>query len=123
MGHHNGLGGALSTFNRDATLNKVGIAEATAVGEELERMGITETFDLIVVSPFTRTLETAAFMLGSRARSLPTVVQPLCAEHTLARSTMQQGDRGSTAEELQAIFPTEQFPQYDFATLQEYCTS
>ena len=32
----------------------------------------------------------------------PVVVTPLCAEHTLARSALQQGDRGSSAAELRA---------------------
>jgi len=123
MGHHQDLGGALSIFNRDATLNDVGRAQASAVGDELQRTGISESLDLVVVSPFTRTLETAALALGTRARSVKTIVQPLCAEHTLARSTMQQGDRGSSPEELRRAFPLEDFPQYDFSCVADYCES
>lgn len=123
MGHHQDLGGALSIFNRDATLNDVGRAQASAVGDELQRTGISESLDMVVVSPFTRTLETAALALGTRARSVKTIVQPLCAEHTLARSTMQQGDRGSSPEELRRAFPVEDFPQYDFSSVADYCAS
>lgn len=120
MGYHNDLGGALSLFNRDATLNEVGCKQACATGEVL-RERVTAAIDLVVVSPFTRALETAAHMLGPIAHGIPTLVEPLCAEHTLARSAMQQGDRGSTAEELRRVFPQERYQQYDFSRLEQYC--
>ena len=73
-----------------------------------------------VVSPFTRTLQTACHLLGddigapvvcadnaalpARAHDgnqlLPTLVQPLCAERTDVLSHMGRGNRGSTADEL-----------------------
>eukprot|EP00930_Biecheleria_cincta_P088625 TRINITY_DN77886_c0_g1_i1.p1 TRINITY_DN77886_c0_g1~~TRINITY_DN77886_c0_g1_i1.p1 ORF type:complete len:463 (+),score=67.74 TRINITY_DN77886_c0_g1_i1:130-1518(+) len=123
MGHHNDLGGALSVFNRDATLNKVGHEQACAMRDFMVSLGVVHDLDLLVVSPFTRALETAAQLLGPLAQCTPTIVQPLCAEHTLARSTMQQGDRGSTAAELRQTFPEEEFPQFDFSPLEQYCSS
>lgn len=122
MGRHNDLSGVLSVFNRDASLNDVGRAQAHATGRVLEESGITDSFDLVVVSPFTRALQTAAGILGRNADRIPTVVQPLCAEHTLLRSALQQGDRGSTAEELARAFPPDRFPQYNFTSLSEYCS-
>eukprot|EP00927_Polykrikos_kofoidii_P012396 TRINITY_DN15339_c0_g1_i1.p1 TRINITY_DN15339_c0_g1~~TRINITY_DN15339_c0_g1_i1.p1 ORF type:complete len:590 (-),score=92.66 TRINITY_DN15339_c0_g1_i1:125-1726(-) len=123
MGHHNDLGGALSLFNRDATLNEVGCRQAFLVGSRLQSAGVLGVLDLVVVSPFTRALETAARVVGEAGRHIPTLVQPLCAEHTLARSQMQQGDRGSTAQELRKSFPPSEFPQYDFSPLEDYCAS
>jgi broad specificity phosphatase PhoE len=35
MGHHNDMGGALSIFNRDATLNEVGQQQAAAAQVQL----------------------------------------------------------------------------------------
>jgi len=74
MGHHNDLGGALSLFYRDSSLNCIGQEEAASAGDEMERVGIRKILDLIVVSPFTRTLETAAGLLGSYARVIPTII-------------------------------------------------
>jgi len=121
MGHHNDMGGALSVLHRDSPLNELGWAQARVTGAVLEQAGITKAFDLVVVSPFTRALETAVGLLGTYAPAIPTFVQPLCAEHTLARSALQQGDRGSTAEELLRRFPPDQYQQYDFSSLQTYC--
>lgn len=120
MGHHNDMGGALSMFNRDSSLNEVGQRQAEQVGVALMRAGIIHALDLVVVSPFTRALETAVGIMGEH--EVPTIVQPLCAEHTLFRSAVQQGDRGSTPEELSRQFPVERFPQFDqFRTVEAYC--
>ena len=123
MGHHNDMGGALSLFNRDATLNDVGQQQCRAVHETLTATGALRSLDLVVVSPFTRALETAATVLGESAGRPLTFVHPLAAEHTLLRSAMQQGDRGSTAEELRRRFPAADFPQYDFTPVEEYCAA
>ncbi len=86
MGHHNDAGGALSVFNRDATLNDIGHQQAHKSGEALQAVGFLPRLDLIVVSPFTRTLETAVGILGGYCRpKLRTIVHPLAAEHTLQR--------------------------------------
>ena len=124
MGHHNDLGGGLSMFNRDATLNEVGRMQSEAAGAVLAATGQLARLDLVVVSPFSRTLETAALLLSAavdRGHTIPTVVHPLAAEHTLLRSAMQQGDRGSTAAELRLAFPAAEYPQFDFSTIDEYC--
>ena len=124
MGHHNDMGGGLSLFNRDASLNKVGKAQAEAVGAVLAASTHFEKLDLVVVSPFRRTLETAAHMLAAapnRGHDIRTVVHPLAAEHTLLRSGLQQGDRGSTAAQLRELFPSAEYPQYDFDEIDRYC--
>jgi hypothetical protein len=46
------------------------------------------------------------------------VVHPLAAEHTLLRSAMQQGDRGSKAAELRERFPAAEHPQFDFGEVE-----
>ena len=121
MGHHNDGGGAASFANRDATLNSVGQEQAKASGEALLNAGVLEQFDLVVVSPFTRTLETAAHLMGvsPKGGQIPTIVHPLAAEHTLRRAVVQQGDRGSTTDTLRKQFKG--YPQYDFATVDSYC--
>jgi hypothetical protein len=125
MGHHNDLGGGLSLFNRDATLNRVGRTQAEAAAAVLGNCGLLDQLDLVVVSPFTRTLETAALLLAAasegRRDSVRTIVHPLAAEHTLLRSGLQQGDRGSTAAELREAFPLAQYPQFDFSQIDRYC--
>lgn len=88
MGHHNDMHGGLSLFNRDASLNHVGVAQAEAAGAVLAASGQFERIDLVVVSPFRRTLETAATLLSAAENSghdIRTVVHPLAAEHTLLR--------------------------------------
>lgn len=121
MGKHNDLSGVLSVFNRDASLNEIGFRQSRIAGEALRESGSLALIDLVVVSPFTRALQTAAGMLGEGASGIPTIVQPLCAEHTLLRSALQQGDRGSTAQELEQAFPKSEFPQYDFSSVESYC--
>lgn len=122
MGKNNDLRGALSLFNRDACLNSVGHAQGAALGEALESSGVAAVLELVVVSPFVRALETASALVGERGARIATIVQPLCAEHTLLRSAVQQGDRGSTAAQLLQRFPREQFPQFDFGPLEDYCS-
>jgi len=124
MGHHNDMHGGLSMFNRDASLNHVGVAQAEAAGAVLAASSQFEKLDLVVVSPFRRTLETAAHMFAAapdRGRSIRTLVHPLAAEHTLLRSGVQQGDRGSTAAQLRELFPASDYPQYDFDEIDRYC--
>lgn len=122
MGRHNDLRGAVSAVNRDAGLNAAGREQARTMADALCQFGVASDLDLVVVSPFKRTLEMAALMLGPRATSSSTCVQPLCAEHTLRRSAVQRGDRGSTVDELTRAFPAEEFPQYDFGTVRTYCS-
>jgi hypothetical protein len=126
MGHHNDMHGGLSLFNRDASLNHVGVSQAEAAGAVLAASGHFDKLDLVVVSPFRRTLETAAHMLlaaQDSGHSIRTVVHPLAAEHTLLRSGLQQGDRGSTAEQLRKLFPATDYPQYDFEEINRYCAA
>ena len=126
LGHHTDMHGGLSLFNRDASLNQVGISQAEAAGAVLAASGHFDKLDLVVVSPFRRTLETAAHMLlaaQDRGHSIRTVVHPLAAEHTLLRSGLQQGDRGSTAEQLRELFPATDYPQYNFEEIDRYCAA
>ena len=70
------------------------------------------TFDALVVSPFTRTLETAAILCESQTNKtgMTTVVTPLAAEHNggkwrdddmnKATSLVARGDHGSNKEIL-----------------------
>ena len=66
----------------------------------LRSVGGYDANTLVIVSPFRRALQTAAEVLGDDARSMKTIVAPLAAEHTLYRSAVQKGDRGSTATHL-----------------------
>lgn len=59
MGSHNCFYGVGSIMNEDAELNDCGKAQACMVGDILRRKGITAALDRVVVSPFTRTLQTA----------------------------------------------------------------
>jgi hypothetical protein len=127
--------------------------QAEAAGAVLGATGHLERLDLVVVSPFRRTLETAAVLLAcaeNAGHATPTIVSPLAAEHTLLRSGVQQGDRGSTgaprarcvawagqfvrtgcfrssnllcwaAAELREAFPEAEYPQFDFSTVDQYC--
>eukprot|EP00755_Sulcionema_specki_P013336 Sspe_Gene.53744::Locus_29681_Transcript_1_1_Confidence_1.000_Length_3355::g.53744::m.53744 len=122
MGFHNDLHGAASHANRDAYLNPVGVLQAKRVGKLLRAAGVLEAVGLLVVSPFKRALETALFVFERDARYTPTLIQPLAAEHTLARSAVQQGDRGSLSSELRACFPSSDYPQLDFSTVDTYAT-
>jgi broad specificity phosphatase PhoE len=122
MGYHNDAFGTASFANRDADLNHVGQDEANLLGEVLRDTTLFQENLLIVVSPFTRALQTLLGIMGGETSwKFPTIVQPLCAEHTLSRSTIQQGDRGSTREELEQKFPPELYPMLDFSTIDRYC--
>jgi len=133
MGHHNDVAGLYSFHNRDADLNRVGIEEATLVGEHLREHGILGSCDnqttplvekyLLVISPFRRTIQTAINIMGSDSWSVPTVIEPLAAEHTFRLAAVQQGDKGSDAKKLREWFPLAKHPQLDFTPLDEYCTS
>ena len=82
------------------------------------------SWDLVVVSPFRRTLETCALVLGDTATRRRTVVQPLCGEHCGGafgsnldelnrwRAMVARGDLGSQPERLREIFDAETYPQY-----------
>jgi len=147
MGSHNSYKGMGSIMNEDAELTSCGAAQARAVGSRMRSAGVIGAVDVAVVSPFTRTLQTAAYLLGedigsptdfnSAARAerfghdlaptaasgrpgpVETVVQPLCAEDTMARSHLCRGNRGSTAEEL-ARRP-EFSGVFDWGELVRYC--
>ena len=118
-GYHNDLGGLMSPLSRDPWLTSLGREEAHLSCNVLKEV----PFSLAVVSPFTRTLETASIILGAdRAKNLPTVLQPLAAEHNggkwndddlnAATSYVARGDHGSPMEELNKRFPSNDFPQY-----------
>ena len=118
-GYHNDLGGLMSPINADPHLTSLGREEAELSQEALRNI----PFDLVIVSPFTRTLETAYLVLGKeRASMLPTIVEPLAAEHNggqwndddlnAATSVVARGDHGSPGTELARRFPVDKFPQY-----------
>lgn len=127
MGYHNQAYGSHSYFQRDAELNIVGVEQAKLIGSLFRN--VTGLFDLdsyngrllFVVSPFTRTLQTLVHLMGKKEWDIPTIIQPLCAEHTLEWSVVQQGDRGSTPQKLRQLFPVDQYPQFDFDPVSKYC--
>eukprot|EP00038_Savillea_parva_P020496 m.31500 g.31500 ORF g.31500 m.31500 type:complete len:679 (+) comp4809_c0_seq1:61-2097(+) len=122
MGKHNDLKGAFSYANRDAELNMVGREQCSMVGNSLRTNGILDELDLAVVSPFRRTIQTANTIFGPEGKRIRTYIQPLCAEHTFNWSKVQQGDRGSTPQELLEQFPDSEFPQYrQFEDITTYC--
>jgi hypothetical protein len=121
MGYHNDVMGAFSFLNRDAQLNEVGmhlcafcyyffvclfvcfqqeflhrsfagVQQAECLGRLFRTRGLLERKNqLLVISPFIRTLSTAVSLFGQKQWSVPTIISPLCAEHTFARSHFQQG--------------------------------
>jgi len=131
MGHHNDAFQTASFMNRDADLNRVGISQATETGNVLRASGLFERPLLVVISPMTRTIQTALQVFGSDEWEHPTILQPLAAETSVASrlpgprlarkalANVQQGDHGSTAADLSKKFG--QHPQFDFATLGDYC--
>ena len=84
MGHHNDAFQTASFMNRDAELNRIGIAQALKVGEILRSAGLFAQRLLVVVSPFCRTLQTAVTVIGTDTWEHPTIVQPLAAETSVA---------------------------------------
>jgi broad specificity phosphatase PhoE len=128
MGFHNQAYGTHSYFQRDAELNTIGIEQSKLIGSLFRNT--TKLFDLdsyggklaIVVSPFTRTLKTLIYLMGCKSWHVPTIIQPLCAEHTLEWSVVQQGDRGTSATKLKTIFPAAEYPQFDFSKVDKYCS-
>ena len=120
--HHNDMGGLMSPFKRDPYLTSLGREEATITSTVLSNANVT--FDKLVVSPFTRTLETAAIISGSQLNKeqMPTIVSPLAAEHNggkwkdddmnKATSVVARGDHGSNKDKLLERFPPATFPQY-----------
>jgi hypothetical protein len=59
-GFHNDVGGLSNVGNRDALLSPLGIEQAKKLKDLLSRV----TFDMLVVSPMRRTLETSLHVLG-----------------------------------------------------------
>lgn len=134
MATHNTYAGMGSLVGQDPELNMCGLSEARLVGELFMEKGILDAVDLVVVSPFTRTLQTTCQLLGGtmgppldsaagalpvRGQLLPTLVQPLCAERTDALSHMGRGNRGSTAEELSR--GRLELREFDLDVLEAYC--
>ena len=121
MGYHNDLHGVASHQNRDAALNHVGILQATRCGSVLYNSGIFTEKTLVIISPFKRALQTAKLSMSACTpgllKKLTILVTPYAAEHTLPRSTVQQGDRGSVVSDLKVLFP-----EYDFSLTEQYCT-
>lgn len=66
-------------------------------------------FDQCIVSPFTRTLQTFSIIMRDR-EPIETVINPLCAEHSLIFSKIAKGDRGTKQEELQLKFQADTYP-------------
>ncbi|CAE7581445.1 unnamed protein product [Symbiodinium natans] len=64
MGAHNTYAGMGSIVSEDAEINDCGKAQAEAVGDCLREAGVLPAFHMAVVSPFTRTLQTARAVLG-----------------------------------------------------------
>jgi len=125
-GFHNDVGGLSNVGNRDALLSPLGIEQSQALGSELRDV----PFDMIVVSPMRRTLQTSIHVLGDKATSAKTIIQPMAAEHNggtftndrmnQARSVVARGDLGSTPETLRTSFPFDQYPQFsEFSSLNE----
>mmetsp|Transcript_23605 Transcript_23605/g.67668 ORF Transcript_23605/g.67668 Transcript_23605/m.67668 type:complete len:451 (-) Transcript_23605:58-1410(-) len=65
MGDHNAFHGMNSLVSEDAALNECGMAQAERVGDLLRDAGVIAQLGLVVVSPFTRALQTARLMLGA----------------------------------------------------------
>lgn len=120
VGHaRRGLG---ATVARDTPLNDKGVLDARGVGEQLERTGVMDALDLVVVAPSRCALDAASTLLGHRAASLETLVEPLCASRVKPHSQLiKRGDLGSTKLQLRGMFPKHKFPQYDFRSLDAYC--
>jgi len=137
FGEHNRWYQLGSLAHRDARLDDIGKAEAEIVGRAMAEVGIIELLDLAVISPFRRTLETAQNLLAGAigvdeeqllrqpmcesrksdtSHKVKTLIQPLCAEDTMSRAAMLQGNLGSPAADLK-----QQYPMFDFSPLEEYC--
>ena len=122
-GFHNDVGGLSNVGNRDALLSPLGIEQAQSLGNELREREIH--FDMIVVSPMRRTLETSIHILGNdimKSTNVETIVQPLAAEHNggtftnnrinQVRSVVARGDLGSSPDELRKTFDFATYPQF-----------
>lgn len=115
--HHNDMGGLMSPFKRDPFLTSLGREEASITSTVLLNANIK--FDHLVVSPFTRCLETASIIIQD---NIPTKVSPLAGEHNggkwkdddmnKATSVVARGDHGSNRDKLLERFPPQAFPQY-----------
>eukprot|EP00971_Amphidinium_carterae_P212371 4214815-Amphidinium_carterae.1 len=108
FGYHNTFTVLGSIFNEDAELHTAGIAQAAHVGAYLRDKGVLASLDLVVVSPFTRALQTLRGLLSCEIPPVsqwhatpPVIVHPLCAEETQLISHVGRGNRGSTSKVLQ----------------------
>ena len=119
-GFHNDVGGLSNVGNRDALLSPLGLEQCQLLQEKLARFH----FDMVVVSPMRRTLQTSIHVLGAvTSTSVRTLVQPLCAEHNggtftndhinQLRSVVARGDLGSPPTTLRDSFPSEEYPQFN----------
>lgn len=71
-----------------------GVNQAQTLGRLLRARGLLDRKgQLLVISPFVRTLSTAIQLFGQKQWAVPTIISPLCAEHTFARSHIQQGTK------------------------------
>lgn len=115
---HNDMGGLTSVASRDAGLTVLGKEEAVVCGQILQGM----QFDMVVVSPYRRCLETAALILNDRAAEIEHIVEPRAGEHNggtfknknmcAVRAQVSRGDLGSEKADLLARFPSSSYPQY-----------
>lgn len=145
MGQHQEVsGGVASVVSRDATLTETGIEEAARAGSLMKEAGLFQQRVLVVISPFTRTLQTAICVFGTPQWELPTLIEPKAGEikpivaikDSTKRNALkilgvgkalgatQQGDRGSTPKELNIKFPPHMHPQFGgFCAVERYCAS
>lgn len=145
MGQHQEVsGGVASVVSRDASLTETGIEEAARAGSLMKEAGLFQQRVLVVISPFTRTLQTAICVFGTPQWELPTLIEPKAGEikpivaikDSTKRNALkilgvgkalgatQQGDRGSTPKELNIKFPPHMHPQFGgFCAVERYCAS
>uniref|UniRef100_A0A7S2U494 Phosphoglycerate mutase n=1 Tax=Lotharella oceanica TaxID=641309 RepID=A0A7S2U494_9EUKA len=96
----------------DTILNQNGIAQAKALNDKLRRQLLTESgceVDVVMVSPLTRTLQTADFAFHG-FDDTPRIVNPMIREKLWLAS-----DVGSPPSKL-----SKRFPHYDFTVLDDY---
>ena len=105
-GHHN-VAGQRDVKNyrlweyQDARLTERGRRQAAALGGHLERSGLVSEVDLVVVTPLSRSIETATTAMGTRGPSVPFV----CHEGPREILGPNPCDKRRSLSELRADFP------------------
>jgi hypothetical protein len=80
MGQHQEVNAVASIISRDASLIDTGVQEAARAGALMKEAGLFQQRLLVVISPMTRTLQTAICVLGSAQWDLPTLIDPKAGE-------------------------------------------